>query len=67
MLVKKCLESLPNPETNDRNGSDGKTNYGNITFPPAQHNPVYSPLYFSALQYWQMIVISPIVTDVSAQ
>ena len=33
-----------------------------------QHNnPVDFPLCFNALQYWQMIVIYPIFTDVSAQ
>jgi hypothetical protein len=52
MLAKKCLESLPISETNDRNGSGGGTNFGNFTFPPAQHNSVDSPLYFNALQYW---------------
>ena len=62
MLAKKYLESLPSPETNDRNGSGGGTNGGNFTFPPAD-----SLLYFNALQYWQMIGISPIATDVSAQ
>ena len=67
MLAKKCLESFPIPETNERNGSGGGTNCGNFTFPPAQHNPGDSPLYFNALHYSQMIDISPIVTDLSAQ
>ena len=67
MLAKKCLESLPIPETNDRNGSDGGTNCDNFTFQPAQHNPVDLSLYFNAILYWQTIVISPIFTDVSAQ
>jgi hypothetical protein len=52
MLAKKCLESLPIPETNDRNGSGGGISCGNFTLTPAQHNPVDSPLYFNALQYW---------------
>ena len=67
MLAKKCLESLHIPETNDCNGSGGGANCGNFTFQPAQQNPVHSPLDVNALQYWRMIVISPIVTDVSTQ
>ena len=62
-LANKSLESFPIPETNDRNGFCGGTNCGNFTFPPAQHNPVDWPLYFNALQYWKMIVISPIATN----
>jgi len=67
MLAKKCLESFPIPETKECKGSGGGTNCGNFTLPPAQHNPVDSPLYFNALQYLQIIIISPIVTDLSAQ
>jgi hypothetical protein len=51
MLAQKCLETLPIPETNDRNGSGGGTNCGNFTFSPAQHNPVDSPLCCIDLQY----------------
>lgn len=67
MLAKKCLESIPIPDAKERKGSGGGTNCGNFTLPPAQHNPVDSSLYFNALQYLQIIVISPIVIDLSAQ
>lgn len=65
MLAKKSLESFPIPETKERQRSGGGTYYGNFTLPPAQHNPVDSPVYFNALQNLQIILISPIVTDLS--
>lgn len=51
MLAKKCLESFHVPESNERNGSSGGINCGNLTFSPVQYNPVDSPLYFDDLQY----------------
>lgn len=55
MLIKKCLESFPIPETKERKGSGGGTNCGNFTLPSAQHNPVDSLVYLNALQYLQII------------
>ncbi len=55
MLAKKCLESFPIPETKERKGCGGGTNSGNFTLPPAQHNPVDSPVYLNALQYLQIM------------
>ena len=53
MLVEKCLESSPIPETKERKGSGGGTNCGNFTLPPAQHNPVDSPVYHFPLWFQQ--------------
>lgn len=40
MFVKKWVESLSTPATNEHNGSGGGTNYGNLSFLLAHHHPV---------------------------
>jgi hypothetical protein len=57
------MESVPIPKTNEYNGSGGKSNGINFTFPFAQHNPLVSFLYLKALQYWQIEFIGPIATQ----
>ncbi|XP_055903924.1 uncharacterized protein LOC129939795 [Eupeodes corollae] len=62
ICVKKCMESVPNPQTNGYNGSGGGSDGINFTLPYAQHNPLVSFLYFNALQCEQTEFIEPITT-----
>jgi hypothetical protein len=58
MFLRKCMETVPVPETNGYSGSGSGTNDTNFTLPFAQRNPFPLFLYFNALQCTNWVYIS---------